>query len=301
MGGLMRQFAAGLWLLLMVVNPISAFAFKGDYHEDMTDIALGYYKTCQQAYPNQLMKIDMDNGSILAAASGDIDRFSLLHLRRSLSRLWNWHFYDAGLDDADNPHASIKPNWAKINRSLHRIFVEKVILASQRIALRDQDFFVLSGEVLHFIQDMAVPAHVVPIYHDIFKSDDFDHYVFDTSSIRKKDIQCNTFLEQHESPETTLVRLAQLTRAAIVEHIDDRSDRQWTVLWDLSAKGMDTDGNGFYHYGVCGNVFDQAKHRMLSKPQLCQIKPATTNTFYKKRYEEGLDASLRVLVFLNRK
>jgi len=43
MGGLMRQFAAGLWLLLMVGNPISAYAFKGDYHEGITGIALSYY------------------------------------------------------------------------------------------------------------------------------------------------------------------------------------------------------------------------------------------------------------------
>jgi len=297
----MRQFAAGLWLLLMVGNPISAYAFKGDYHEGITGIALSYYKTCQQSYPNQLREIHADNGSLLAAASGDIDRFSLLHLRRSLSRLWNWHFYDAGLDDADNPHASIEKNWLHMNRSLHRIFIEKVILASQRMALRDKDFFILSGEVLHFVQDMAVPAHVVPIYHDIFKPDDFDGYVFDTSSVQKKDIPCSAFLEQHESPETTLTRLAQDTRAAIVEHIDERSDRQWTVLWDLSAQGMDVNRVGFYTYGVCGNVFDQAKHRMVSLPQVCQIEPETINTLYKNRYEQSLDASLRVLIFLNRK
>ncbi|MDQ6969953.1 MAG: hypothetical protein Q9M16_05545 [Mariprofundus sp.] len=300
----MRQFGLILLTVLMFSSPLQAL--EAEHHEALTTAALLSYKTCQGLFPAQLKAISANNKSAIAAASGDIDRFSLLHLRRSLSRLWNWHFYDAALADADHPQVSIKRNWLQMNRSLHRTFVEKTILASQRRQLADEQFFVLSGEVLHFVQDMGVPAHVVPIYHGTFKRDDFDYYVFSGlsgSDLSEQDLKnkCKTLVTSRQTPEQILNKLAQNTRQAIAKNIAGDTGKQWTMFWDLSPQAKDECRDGFYSYGQCGNVFDQAKHQMSRLPQVCRIEAQAIEAFYAARYQEMLDASLAVLVYLNRK
>ncbi|MBL4760930.1 MAG: hypothetical protein JKY80_08795 [Mariprofundaceae bacterium] len=277
------------------------FALGLDQHEQVTKAALLQYETCQAYFPTILQPMSKEHAAIVIAANRDIDRMSWLHIGRSLSRLWHWHFYDAALYDADEPHIGIKPNFIGMERSLHGSFDKKLSRIKQLEHPKGKKFSILTGEILHFIQDMGVPAHVVPIYHDSFHPDKFDRYVVYgmPKYIDMKKSVCSDLLKANKTPEKQLNALAEDTRQAIAKHIPYSSET-WLIFWNLPARDTPSSGS-FHHYGMCGNVFGETKEALQSLPTACQLESDVFNNFYLDRYQKMVGASLRILLFLNRK
>lgn len=302
----MQQVVKVFYILLLFLCPGSILAFGLDQHAQITIPALQKYQICQQLFPDKLQEIKKRNELLVIASNRDIDRLSLLHLKRSFSRLWNWHFYDASLDDEINPHISIRDNFWGMHRSMHRTFVEKTIRIKQLGHTVDKDFYILSGEILHLIQDMGVPAHVIPIYHDSFKADKFDTYIaFEQVSNqlpgaskqdkKEDEKECQILMNENHSPEYLLKHLARDTRKAILGYREHPGGNNWTSYWNLSEGGKSHVREGFYTYGICGNTFSESVEE-----QSCQVEKEIFHMFYLQRYQKSLDASFRALLFLNR-
>lgn len=87
------------------------------------------------------------------------------------SRVANWHFYNR----------FGKPRFLVFHTTLDKVLAERgadlceALRAPSRDGLRESVWF-LAGRVVHYIQDMSVPAHVIPVWHVPPFEDSFDGY-----------------------------------------------------------------------------------------------------------------------------
>ena len=84
----------------------------------------------------------------------------------SPQRIWNWHFYG---EEEDNYRSWFGANKTSLKRV--KSLVARLADTSQTLSNHPQDTdlvmkkAVLVGRLLHHIQDMSCPPHVVPVYH----------------------------------------------------------------------------------------------------------------------------------------
>lgn len=90
----------------------------------------------------------------------------------TLERLRNWHFYRS----EDSPIS--KRRWGFIRPTSEHIFIEH-ITALRRAPRESETRYLLLGRLLHHIQDMSTPSHVLAIYHGPKKPDHFETFVED--------------------------------------------------------------------------------------------------------------------------
>jgi hypothetical protein len=181
-----------------------------------------------------------------------------------LQRATHWHFY--------NRNEKLEPLWL-VQRNLDAIFNKRIKKLNELLVKPDADpvaVYEQAGRVLHYIQDMSVPGHVVPAYHAKLPgnhSDPFDEFesiealpVFDLS-----DVQCQALRDEADkadaNPRRFLDAAATATLQAI-EQIDAAGkpvvDGAWNAYWVYPARNTDEARKGWGQYGTCefakGNV-----------------------------------------------
>ena len=119
-------------------------------HQRLAQTAIEAFNLCvtvdtQREYSLASYEIREYAGSIIEADVAEDEE-------RLLRRATNWHFYRAG--------GPKEP--CLVDRSLDRVFssIASRIEAGQTDAA---DAYELIGRAMHFIEDMTVPAHVVPV------------------------------------------------------------------------------------------------------------------------------------------
>ncbi|WP_242208304.1 MULTISPECIES: hypothetical protein [unclassified Pseudomonas] len=241
-----RYLAAfGLSLLFNPSTP--AFAFNPDLHSAYALKAAQAYQRCPGVkLPEQLAE---------ALATGtDAEDSNLLTLPQ---RATNWHFY--------NRNKKLEPFWFA-NRSLDVIFSKRIEKLNALLVEPDADpvaVYEQAGRVLHYIQDMSVPGHVVPAYHAKLPgnhADPFDEFesvealpVFGLS-----DAQCQALRAEADnadaSPQRFLDDAATATLQAI-EQIDAAGkpvvDGAWQAYWVYPARDTDEARKGWGQYASC--------------------------------------------------
>lgn len=241
-----RYLAAfGLSLLFNPSTP--AFAFNPDLHSAYALKAAHAYQRCAGVkLPEQLAEA--------LAAGTDAEDSNLLTLPQ---RATNWHFY--------NRNKKLEPFWFA-NRSLDVIFSKRIERLNALLVDPDADpvaVYEQAGRVLHYIQDMSVPGHVVPAYHAKLPgnpADPFDEFesiealpVFDLS-----DAQCQALRDEagkaDATPQGFLDAAATATLQAI-EQIDAAGkpvvDGAWKAYWMYPARDADEARKGWGQYGDC--------------------------------------------------
>ncbi|MDD1001330.1 MULTISPECIES: hypothetical protein [Pseudomonas] len=241
-----RYLAAfGLSLLFNPSTP--AFAFNPDLHSVYALKAAHAYQRCAG------VKLPEHLAEALAIGT-DAEDSNLLTLPQ---RATNWHFY--------NRNKKLEPFWFA-NRSLDVIFSKRIEKLNALLAEPDADpvaVYEQAGRVLHYIQDMSVPGHVVPAYHAKLPgnhSDPFDEFesiealpVFDLS-----DAQCQALRDEagkaDATPKGFLDAAATATLQAI-EQIDAAGkpvvDGAWKAYWVYPARDTDEARKGWGQYGDC--------------------------------------------------
>ncbi len=85
-------------------------------------------------------------------------------------RITNWHFYRSEESPiSDRVYCCIRPT------SEH--LLQKRIDQMLQYSKDDKRRYEYLGRVLHHIQDMSTPAHVLPIYHGPIKQDYFENFI----------------------------------------------------------------------------------------------------------------------------
>lgn len=248
-----RYLAAfGLSLLFNPSTP--AMAFTPELHSAYALEAAQAFQRCPG------VKLPVQLGEALAKGTDAEDSSP----RTILQRATHWHFY--------NRNEKLEPLWL-VQRNLDAIFNKRIKKLNELLVKPDADpvaVYEQAGRVLHYIQDMSVPGHVVPAYHAKLPgnpADPFDEFesiealpVFDLS-----DAQCQALRDKAGEADATPQRFLDAAATATlqaIEQIDAAGkpvvDGAWKAYWVYPARDTDEARKGWGQYGTCefakGNV-----------------------------------------------
>jgi len=327
-------------LLLATFAACSAQALDKMRHSQPTFKAVQRYNQCIVARYDEdsPFYIDAEMANELIEGVVAIDK-------TSFNRAWNWHFYDACVADEASEactirkqeygeeDSKIKRGFLWMNRSLHKDFARR-LEKFQRVEVVDRESFrealKLAAPLMHYIQDMGVPAHVTPTYHVTWNPDNFDSYVptISAPSFPVLTVQrCAGLAKRDNSPELLLTELANNTLQSLQEPVEKTKTSlfrrapeveekdTWETFWSVKKSQREVDGEvkikqGFTDYGACGPNFGvggfSTKQGMIDEveptgdEEKCQLPVEKFDDYYSKRYEAIVQSSLRLLLYTSK-
>lgn len=150
------------------------------------------------------------------------------------------------------------------------------------------------GKIVHFVQDVSSPPHVMPIVHGL--KDGFEKFPLTQKDVDTLQVNCPR--QQLFSPEIVLKEhalqtLAQVKKTAFATRDGEKYEFSWQLFWH---EGL---GSKFGYYGFFGNNFGQMKPIVILRhvynfkresfwqlklQQMQQAIEATTASFYWYRH-----------------
>ncbi|AWL10717.1 hypothetical protein HMF8227_00209 [Saliniradius amylolyticus] len=323
-----------LLTFITILFAASAFAYKPESgHEPLTNVATEIYQRCF-------------TGSHLARVSGWRARlvegnramdeglgFDLVDWLRlnddGVFSLWrrsvNWHFY--------HPERTHHSRALLVEQSLERLWQDlKQGLEKHR---KPYHKLMFAGGLMHFIEDMTVPAHVVPVYHGPtlievvgpfqlkplvdymqafrpeFKGmiiDAVDKQPVQSSRIKSQLLEDTGFCQQisHHNPkiDTILRQTARQTLHALQQAIPDCPQHRWQDFWQPPEGEAFFGRYAVYHQdGVTKNpLFGEAGALENAEGRLCLFEKEDVRykDFLFARQRDAVEADLRVLNWVER-
>lgn len=263
-------------------------AFDAERHPELTRQAVELYRQCEG------VPLSDELANALAEGTENEDA-SILTLGQ---RMANWHFY--------NRDGKLRDSWFA-NRSLDVIFAKRNVELETLLAAKTRDreqIYERAGRVLHYIQDMSVPAHVVPVYHAklplLGGGDPFDAYqpkALAKPSWSAADCQGLRLLVTVDPgyPKALLEATAQSTLQRIGQLGGAESRNGWDRYWiyPSSDRAEAKKGWGSYPEDGCEFVADGAAPGCKSREQL--------DALFASQYQDVLWNSVRMLIYLERR
>ncbi|MGD8483282.1 MAG: hypothetical protein PVF81_00315 [Thioalkalispiraceae bacterium] len=239
----------------------------------------------------------------------------------TLDRITNWHFHDVY-------HG--KTNAMPTHKSLHRIFKHRV--ESLQAAVKygvDRGIISNGGRVIHYLQDMGIPAHVAPNYHakpsnwleGIFvkKQPDPidgmmipDHFEYTFNETRCRELQDkNIRLMQSASNADNsylfifnhlLDDLANDTRKQVRDTTLPASGESFaTAFWYLRGSGHSMPPNCVVEkdFEPYGRQCERARFSAADSPCKLQANQQACKGFVARRYQAIMDTTLRALMYIS--
>ncbi|MFJ2683345.1 hypothetical protein ACIOYV_06350 [Pseudomonas sp. NPDC087342] len=278
------QVLGTLLFMLMAIEP--AFAFDAKRHSIYTLQAVQAYRDCAG------VNLPFDAGAALAAGTESEDT-SLLTIGE---RATNWHFY--------NREDKLRPGWFG-SRNLDGVFAKRTraleeLMLSQKPS--QDDVYELAGRVLHYVQDMSVPAHVIPVFHVklplLDRSDPFDNFERrkDLPPFRLTPAECQTLSTEIVSnksyPATLLENAAQATLKAIGQaNSSDTPQNSWARYWFYPARQASDARKGWGDYGDCAFTRGSTTAGCKSDAEL--------DALFEHQYRQALMNSVRILFYVD--
>lgn len=293
---------------LLVVS-FTACAFDPEVHQLYSYRGVEAYQACVKLgadFP-KLREADFDALSAGTRAEDETQCFS---------RAKNWHF----------PHREgmWRGMWSLfgyVNHNQEGIFSERAGDFQGGVSPGDdaarKAFFERAGRVLHYIQDMRVPAHAIPVYHGPGVKDGFDGYVFnDRDNVQQMTLaRCNEIAAQVKVPctgclEERLSRAVRETEGALrpsaAELADNPVARCWReVLWcDPREPGASCPEGAYPGFGT----YVQGENRVNfgeTRTARCQGESVRFDDnayrrFFAAGYRSMLDDIVYMLVYAGR-
>lgn len=224
--------------------------------------------------------------SAFAGASADEDSFDL-------TRVVNWHFYNNG-----KKIGHYRKYFLYCNGSNEEIFKERLDELDAKITGKRarSEIYAAAGRVIHHVQDMSVPSHVVPIYH--VSDDKFDNYQSAPLTIADFSPACGDLATRVE-PGNLLESSAHNTLKAIAAPVifdggKAFAGETWMKFW-----GGPDDKNltGFKTCGEYGNSFGDIPP---CKDKICSsYNKAVFDSFYRESHRRAVADTVRFLIYLD--
>ncbi len=237
-------------------------------------------------------------------------------------RIKNWHFYKSENSKYLNPFCSLLGKEYPSSRKIMMEYIDKLATSKDNI----NDTLILAGRIIHHIQDMSTPAHVVPIYHGLsshpidfprkkdgfekFSKDNIDYYL---SNLSKEII--NTNIQNHSiNSDITLIELYDNVANKTLDYLNSDSvnfnitiDSQLekvssTLFWipfDIKdIKNKKTDGWG--KYGILNDKFGKTTTVTIDKKEY-KICFKDYEHIYIHFITQMVTDTLAVLMYLDKK
>ncbi|WP_333984899.1 hypothetical protein [Ectopseudomonas khazarica] len=276
--------------MILLLNPLgSAFAFTPDLHSAYALKAAQAYKTCAGVeLPAQLSE------ALAGGARAEDSSLSTL-----FQRITNWHFY--------NRNNMLKSFWF-FNRNQDVIFTKRTEKLDRLLEDPNADsakVYKQAGRVLHYIQDMSVPGHAVPVYHAKLPGNDPDPFD-DFESIEAlpvfglSEMQCQELRDEigkaDASPRHFLNDAATAT-LQVIEQIDPAGnpivDGAWKAYWVYPASDPDEARKGWGEYGICAFSREVEKVGCKSEEELVAL--------FEQQSQQALKSSVLMLLYLQKR
>jgi hypothetical protein len=150
------------------------------------------------------------------------------------------------------------------------------------------------GHTIHHLQDMAVPAHVVPVNHWMF--DGFESY--STAGDISSGIHCETMPDLREEPSSILTATALTTLENIKNarfELYGPSMGSKALLVSGSSFWIQDQGDDFGEYGYLGNNF--GANEFTIEESHYEIPDAYYQEFKQKQLKLAVQATLKALLW----
>lgn len=278
----MRIIKLTLLAICIVASPTDGYAYLPVIHETLTRIAGERFNECAVRKGHEPLKCE-SIGNIVKGVRYEDDQFIL-------KRLLTWHFYDRSPKKRESIICK--------RTRLHARFDE----LSKRVnrSAPSKEAYSELGKLIHYLQDVTVPAHAIPIFHPtpilkwpFTKNDSFDEFAVqksDSTDIANE--ECDNLLEGGigKSYNELLSATAQSTLNSISEPIGDTSET-WSVFWQLSEPGS------FGCYGPEGNNFGKAIP-LDCEGEACNLEEGDPIyvEYAKARHLEAIDVTIRAIL-----
>jgi hypothetical protein len=291
-----RIFQVSLLVLgtLALGFPRRVSAFKPETHAEITRRAAQRLDAC---LPQLSRSFDRE---ALQQASEDEDDWTLERLR-------NWHFFDR--------ERRLVNDWL-FQRSATRVVQKRAAVLAELLAgarpgspVDREQLSEAVGALLHFIQDMAVPSHVVPIYH--VGDEPFDSYYDEHGrSLSTTPAPCSSLLDRAATLPRKGAALAlyeqtaRATWAALDQPAQDAP--AWRTLWLADGQQLDSQ---VCLFGELQPLRREAQdrgsesrrgfgcyHPSLRFGEGTSAAKRTAHAFFSQQFQAAVDASAVLLI-----
>ncbi len=229
-----------LVLALIACLPAAVGAYPAAVHQELTFLAAKQLSRCLEGSgipPLGPLEVRYVVKRDVAEANRSI-----------LRRMFQWRYYDR--------RQKARGFLGLVETRLHEHYNKTVRALRRADSLPDR--YRDLGTLVHYLQEVTVPAHVIPIFNPriwrLSEGDTLDKYPLDKSAVEAHlDGLCGPlFADDAEDFIGLLVETAERTRAAAREPIPGLP-ADWTAFWR-----DDGDPSDFGEYGPAGNRFGRA-------------------------------------------
>lgn len=230
------RLARALLFVLLAGSASTSVAYEEDVHQQLTFLAAKHFTRCvadteeQALSPLQVRYVVRANVGI---AQGGM-----------LRRGFRWSYYDAGDSDGKALFGLVETRFGER--------FDRAVEGFERSAT-DGDMLTRLGRIVHFLQEVTSPAHVVPVYTSrwwrLNVGDRFDGYRVDVARVEELlEGSCSDPLRDLDFPGL-LVETAERTLGAVDSNIPGLPIT-WQAFWQLPKQSGE-----FGEYGPAGNRF----------------------------------------------
>src|SRR5688572_23843474 len=231
---------AGLFLTALV-GARPALGYSVPNHEALTRFAVKQIDFCVAKHP------DLAPGHV----SAGLEVCSLVECNAAqdgaFEKIALWHFY--------SPDKELR-SWLPIARDTKldnwfAILSRELEASTKQPATAHE----IVGALIHYLQDVTVPAHVLPIFHVPPMSDKFDKEAFHEPTLIDDKEKCRALLDSKRLVNQILFDTAFRTRRSLDQRLPKagQTAATWEVFWNPEPKK-----SGFAKYGCAKNRFGEA-------------------------------------------
>lgn len=249
---------------------------KAKDHVRITNAAVNLYNS---GIDSDVSKLLNKNCDLLVKGSEEADSKPIM------VRATNWHFYNRNLSEDTIEHAI----WEFQEPTVFHLSSDYILRKREEeldAEIEKQslgDICNLVGRILHHVQDMSTPSHVIPVYHGILIKDSFEKYLhevfLDDSDVLvgiAKAIESEKSI--HSQPENrsimalyiqaadnTLIYLSTEKPTFIAKVDDVEQSLPWTYFWEpedvehIDSYEPECNFAGFGNFGPLGKRFGETK------------------------------------------
>lgn len=200
---------------------------------------------------------------------------------RLFHKNFNQHFYAKGVD-------------LKKNNTFLRNFKN---LYCKLYQLKDEDnklkYWKTLGRISHYLQDMACPPHVMPIYH--LGNDKFDDIFFQPKGIPWENLTMAnlTGCQKYDPIELLDIysdRTVKSVKSPLPLYINNiHVEKTWELFWSRDTRT--TCRRNFRRYGVAGNKYGNTNFKSKDKTEF-NIEKGSYEKFNANRLNQAIEATM---------
>ncbi|MEH6343630.1 MAG: hypothetical protein V7785_00970 [Bermanella sp.] len=234
----------GLIVGLLMIFSLQAMAYSLKNHEQITRDASALINECRQ---QKLITTLNPEAQLPVLIAYNLDQDQILRK----ARLWHFPF------DKNQPPLKSATSWVGntlVISTSFNLWTDYLYTQAQLTRLH-REIYPAMGALLHYIQDVSVPAHAVPIFHPVRyfppKADGFDSWQqFNAYPWLQNEAQlkkvCGKIAAQDGNAQSILASTQQQTRDNIQNGMGLNAEPDvWLKLYPLDAAKPD----GFAQYG----------------------------------------------------